>query len=600
MRLRFGTIAVLLAAVFDAAPSLPQVADQGTDAARNWNATIQVLVRDERGQPLAGLRADDFILTEHGARDRVLDATSLSRPASFSGTEHSSNDTGAVSLLSKSSQPLTWVLVVLAPMSATDRDAAIDELEEFLNRPQPQHWRLALLDDAGELTSFDNGPEKVRARLEYLAKHSSPQQFISGPWIGTAGRAMEELAIQPGRHAIVFASDFEYDVSGVGRNPQLMRVGPSAFIDSAVRARAAMYTVQRSGPGTVVPFGAAADDAQYFGSGQQVAQMIMDQTVSLGVARSDFLYAADQTGGQSARDMKDAFREIASDAAGYYRITFRPNLNEADGAWHPISIATRVPHARIRSAGYYLAPTAENRQQMPAAMRDALRAGASASGLDAAAHVWLFPDAGGVNTGVMAADLMWSAKEGKVDPSSKVQIFAQVVDESMGRVVGSWLSERQWNSANAASFTLHWQQEATLYPGSYSLRVVAMDSGTKRIVTRAFSFVVRSVPGKGVNRVSQVVIATRCMKDEEREGRTNLFDPLMHEGCLLAPSASASVSLRDDPTVLVRIYSADQKFGESIIRRWKAMRSWKAALAFHSQSPKQNCVDWLCPANSIS
>jgi hypothetical protein len=458
-------------------------------------------------------------------------------------------------------------------MSVQGRNLAISELQKFLNHP-PKDWLFALFDDAGEFVPFSQDTQALRSRLDFLEHHTSPPQFSDGPWMSKAGRAIEELAIRPGRHAIVFTSDFEWNVSDpIFINPHHppLRVGPSAFVGAAVYAQAAMYTVQGSGPGVVVPFGGAAE-YQYPGSGQQVADMINMQSTSLGERRSDFLYAAEQTGGLAARDILDAFADIAADAAGFYRIIFRPNIDEADGAWHPILVAVRAPNARVRSASYYLAPTAESRQQIPAPIRAALKAGANTSGLDVAAHVWLFPDIERVHTGVMAADISWPAKAGNITPNSKIQIYTQLVDESMGRTVGSGLSDRTWDSSEGHPQTIHWQREAALYPGTYSLRVIALDTASGRMGTREFAFVIYP-SGKPMFRLSDVVVASRCLAGDEVQGRTNLLDPMVLDGCLLAPSADASFSAAQSPTIMVKIYTTDQKLREMLFKQWKAYAS---------------------------
>ena len=578
MTFRFGNAGKLFIAILLAHIPLPCCQSQSKDHAQ-WTASIQLLVRDDREVPISGLSAADFTVTEHGAQSRIVEVRNLSQLSGQTqpDAEISKAPFGSIFSTMREVPPpkQAWVLFVLAPMSASGRGFAIESLLKVLKRPETGDWRIAMLDDEGEFIPFSQSLDSLRSRLEKLAKHASSPQLIDGPWVGLANRAIEELAIRPGRHAIVFASDFEWNVSAPeARNPHLLRVGPSEFVGAAVHAQAAMYTVQEgSGPGVVVPFGGASE-WQYSGSGQQMAEMLMAETVSLGSIRSDFLYAAAETGGLPAADIEDAFAEIAADAAGYYQITFEPRLQEADGAWHPISISVRQPHARIRGPRYYLAPTEENRLQIPASLKEALKQealkqGASTSGLEIATHVWLFPDGGGVHTGIMAADLGWPAIDATEPNGSRLQIFAQLFDDSMGRVVGSWLSNREWHSEVGQRPTIHWQREASLYPGSYTLRVAAMDSESNKIGARAYSFLVTPLTGPAL-RFSGVVIADRCMEVNEHEGRSNLLDPMILDGCSLAPAASGSFSPDQNPTIFVRLYPPDEKIGMLITKQWKA------------------------------
>ncbi len=572
MTYRFDTSAAFFVSALLAIPLPSQTLDPPKDSARNWTATIQALVRDDRGNPIAGLGADDFILTEHGERDKIVEVLSLTGPDSNGqqvALESLHPQLVAPTQVTQGPHAATWVLVVLAPMSSSSRSFAIAGLLKFLNQSGADKWHVAMFDDEGNFVPFGQDLGALRSRISALAKHVSAPQFQGGSWVLQASRAIEDLAIRPGRHAIVFASDFESNVSDpIARNPDLLRIGPSAFIGAAVYAQAAMYTVQGSAPGVVVPFGGAAE-SQYSGSGEQVAEIINRQTVGLGELRGDFLYAAEQTGGHVASDMQDAFADIASDGTGYYQIAFQAKPIELDGGWHPVSISVRAPNAHIRGPGYYLAPVAESRRQIPISIAEALKQETSTTRLDAAAHVWLFPDAQGVHTGVMAADLSWPTKNEGAAQSSRIQIFAQLFDDSMGRVVGSWLSERDWKMTAGQYQTAHWQREATLYPGSYTLRVMAMDSASRRIGTREYSFLVNRSNGPAI-RFGAIVIADRCLEEEEREGRSNLLDPLLLDGCLLAPPASAGFSLNQKPTVIVRIYPPNEKVGALILKQWKA------------------------------
>ena len=152
-----------------------------------------MLVRDNDGHPLSGLGPKDFILTEAGTRTTVLDVRSFSQP--------------------QSTPPPTSVLLVLAPASAQGRNSAITGLLKFLESPIPAGWTLALIDDTGQVTPFTHDPAVLRARLQYLETHVSPPQFFGGSWSTEVSRAIQELAIRIGRHSMIFATDFESNVS---------------------------------------------------------------------------------------------------------------------------------------------------------------------------------------------------------------------------------------------------------------------------------------------------------------------------------------------------------------------------------------------------
>jgi len=459
-------------------------------------------------------------------------------------------------------------------MSAAGRAESIAGLQQWLNQHHLSGWSLALFDDAGQFLPFSNNVEAIRSRIDNLERHVSPPQLVGGPWMSLASRAIAEIGSRPGRRAIIFASDLASDSSL--HDARRLRVLPSELVDAAVRAQTPMYAVQASGPGTVIPFGSSQATVgwktQRWTSleGQEVVDRTNSQSVALGEVFSDFVWSAYQTGGRPARTVRDAFEKIAEDAEGFYQITFRPNPREADGGWHLVSTEVRSPRLHGKYASYYAAPLTENRQKIPDAILAALDAHAHTPGLDAAAHVWIFPDKDGLSTGVMAADFAWPSVDESVVPQSKVQIFAQIFDETGDRAVGSWLTERDWNTSDDGAPSIHWQREAPLYPGTYSLRVFALDPASKRVVTRTFPFTVDPPDGTGIIRFSHPIVADRCLADDEREGRVNLLDPLTLDGCLLAPSASGSFSRDDQLKVLVRFYPREKTVTSTILTSWKA------------------------------
>jgi VWFA-related protein len=545
---RFGTFMVCLLLFVPHCLCSQAVSGTETSGPR-WTATVQVLVRDKEGHPLAGLGADDFTLAEGGSRDRVLSVRNLNQS-------------------STNGQSQTSVLLVLAPASAPGRNTAIKGLLKYLDSPIPGSWTLALIDDTGKFTPFSHDTAVLRARLQQLAHEVSPFQFYGGSWPTEASRAMQQLALRIGRHAIVFATDFEFDVSDPdARDRRLARFGPSDFISDAVLAQAAMYTVEASGSRVTIPFGGAAE-VQYFGSGQEVAEAMRLDMVNAFRTRGDFLSGANETGGLAASDIQEALSDVAADAAGYYQITFVPNLQETDGAWHPISVSVPGRHVRLRGPRYYLAPTSETQQRIQATILAAF-GDKSAPRLDTAAHVWLFPDSGGVHTALLAADFVWPVNLPQPPTGRKLQIYTQLVNESMGQLVGGWFDEQPWKHNAARSHTVHWQRETPLYPGRYSLRVIALDPATATVGTREFAFAI--YPSAVTNfHLSEIIIADRCLAADEVHGRANLLDPLLLNGCILAPSASASFSAAQSPTMMVRIYTIDPKLRDTVLKQWKA------------------------------
>jgi len=568
-----------------------QTAPPAASSETNWYATVQVQVRDGSGRPISGLEPANFVVNENGSPDPVVSVQSFQEltsapPVTEPGSPIPQSSTAtnlaqSTSPITKTARSTTWVLIILAPMSATGRNASITGIQKFLSQPHPADWSFALFDDGCELTPFRGDINAIQSRLYFLARHFSPPQFIeSSPWVPLASRAIAELGVKPGRRAVIFASDFVFDIADpIARNPGLLRVSPSQFIDAARSAQAPMYTFQASGPGVLTPFGDAANAAQPeamrpmpfpLPPGEMAASQINSTLVRLGADVADFAWSAYQTGGRSARTMQEALERIAEDAAGFYRITFRPRILEADGSWHPVSVQVRSSRVHTRYSSFYVAPNSESRQRVPAAIRAALDSGANPNGLDAATRVWIFPDTNGMSTTLMAADIAWPASDRSGVQNSKLRLYVQLINQNIGHPVGSWITERAWNDSSGGAPTIHWQRELPLHPGSYELRLLAMDETSKRLTTRSFPFTADPGAGFGAIRLSHTLLASRCLSDEEREGRKNLLDPLLFDGCLLAPPAAGTFSLHTKPTVLVRLYAADHNLEPLILKHWKA------------------------------
>jgi VWFA-related protein len=519
-------------------------------------AKVMVLVRNEQGAPVPDLTADDFIVTEHGARDPISSVESLFRVAPI---DHEQPARSALNEKETNAPPAaTHVLLIITPMSAVGRSDALRAAIRFLSRPEAESWQIALLDGSGSYVSFGRNAQQLREILQKPAAHVSAPQYIGSSWLSRSNRAIQELGILPGRRAIVVVSDYESNM----------------FIDSALQARAALYTVQSSGPVTAVPFGSAAGE-QFAGSGveagPEMARELREETVRLGNLRSDFLCAADATGGMPARDLKDAFDQIAADAAGSYLVSFQAHPNEADGAWHPVSIRVRTPHLRVRGPGFYEAPVAMGTTQLPDGMKRELQLGDHSLDLMVAAHAWLFPNSrSGVHTGVFAAELEWSDKDRAPAIGSRLQIFAELVNETTNSAAGSWYEERDWPAEGGKPSAIHWQKEAPIYPDSYALKVIAMDAASGKMGATTFAFMAHPLDGQAL-RFSGVVLADGCVPAQEQAAnRQNLLDPLLWKGCELNASPTARFKSSQNLTVFVRLYPPDERFSKIITKQWKA------------------------------
>jgi VWFA-related protein len=539
------------------------------------DATVLVTVRNGRGGAVQGMTAADFIVSERGAPDQISTIENLSPVSTTS--QQVSPDSGQLKslrqqVLTNSKTEEIHVLLIIAPMGATGRHDAIRAAAQSIARPVAEKCQIAILDDSGTYNGYGHTVDQLKLILEGLTKNVGTPQYVGGSWMRKANQAIRELGLMPGPRAILLVTDYESkSPAATKQNPWLQRVSPSVFVDSALRAQAGIYTVQSSGPATVVPLGSAdATQPEGFQSGEDVAHETMDETVQLGTLRSDLIYAADATGGKPARSLADAFDQIAADAAGTYLVSFHPNLDGDDGAWHPVSVSLRNRDLRLRAPKYYAAP-AMNGAQLPAAMLKALQTSGRSSDMGIAARAWLFPDSrSGVDNGVFAADVDWINQAPAPAAGTRIQLFAELINESTNAVAGSWYEQREWPSATDQSSGIRWHKEAPLYPGSYLLRVFSFDTTSGKVGAGEFRFTAHSLNGEAL-RFAAIVLVDGCLSlEEQSKSRQNLLDPLLWDGCELSPTPAGVFKSNQNPTVLVRMYPPNEQMAKIILNQWKA------------------------------
>ncbi len=525
---------------------------------------VLVWVRNGRGSPVSGLGADDFTITENGLPDRVVDVRSFvsnaeaqSQSAAFPANAVS-REGGPASVDSAGS--LTHVLIVIEPMAAGPRNFAIRDALRFFSTVSAGNWSLALVDDVGNFLPYSCDVHRARSALKQIEGHYAPHAS-RGPWSATVQSAIRELGALPGRHVILLISTHESAYA-------------SMLVGLAIASQAAMYTMDSAGPAVVVPFAGAAE-VQSFETGAipfatgEFAEVELSSTLSeLGYTNTGIGWseqAAEETGGLPVAGVKDAFEHIDADANGYYLVSFEARAQEGGGTFSPFSIEVRRPHLDVKGPRYYMIPSRGMSTQMPADMKAALQSSQNQKGIRVAASSWLFPDQGSAHWGVLAADLTWL--DGTPPAGSRVKIFAELINGSMHGLSATWFEEREWPSEGSS---LHWQKDGSIWPGSYTLRVTAMDTRSGNVAVGTRTFMARPLEGPAF-RFSGIVLADACLSSAERDGeRQNLFDPLVWSGCKMAPRADAQFKSDENVDVLVRIYPPGEKISQLVLKQWKA------------------------------
>ncbi len=534
------------------------------------DATITVLVRDATGQPVPGLAADNFIVREADQRRSVVKVETEHFPVVAPNTQPQTLDPPRQGLSKKSEE--VYVLLVISPMTIGGRSDAIRSANQLLSQSASNCCHIAMLDDSGTYTSFGRGTAEVKLKLEEISRKAPKPQYRGGDWMSSATKAFKDLGIMPGRRAVVFASDYESkSTEAIERNPNLLRVVPSMFIIPALQAQAQIYTIQSSGPSAVVPFGNAASAETYSASGPQLLADIGNETASLGSLRSDLLFAAAETGGLPENSFGDAFGQIIKDAEGYYVLHFRPPPEESDGDRHPIEVTTPLPHLHISATHFYQAPLASSQMRgIPQALSEIMESTTDSKSLQIDTRAWFFPDGrNDVSSLPLSADVMWTNHSTPPRLNSTVEIYAKLRNETMDIEVASWRALRRWTSQQGLTYT-HWQDVISIFPGAYTIRIVAMDKSSGLLGSKTYSFLVHSVSGQSL-AVGPIVLSDRCLNTDVNNGsRLRLIDPILWKGCEIELATRAIFPVDHQFNLLLRLYPGVQKLSEDFIKEWKA------------------------------
>ena len=251
-----------------------------------------------------------------------------------------------------------------------------------------------------------------------------------------------------------------------------------------------------------------------------------------------------------------------------------------DGSFHPITVAARSSQLRVFASPWYLAPgpvDLTSGVMMPRVLWDALNSDRQLTGIAVAPRAWYFPNrTNGLATVPLAAEIAIQQGSPLFVPA---QLVATLIDERQGRRVGFSSETLDWSHGpdsvrkNDTLRLAHWFQTVNLPPGSYQLRVAALDPSTKSIGTATWRFLIGPRDEHDRLAVSSFLLASSCDSAATQPSqRRNLLDPLEVKDCRLVPAASSNFSQDDTMRALVRLYPAGNS-RKDFPQRWTATMS---------------------------
>ena len=493
---------------------------------------VDVAIVDRNGNPITGLRPDQFEVTIDGKPRRVVSAEFVEfAPAAASARTTPVLSRAIVPAYSSNEQLAPTApqgrLIFLAIDQGSFRNfgarGVMEAARRFIDRLQPED-RLGLVTFPGPGPSMPASRDHAAARaataqiigratpfrVEGLDKNVSLAEAIdihAGDMMTTQRVMARECSGFGSSGARLACTEaIRATAVSIGRNAEIQSTRSLAGIEAIIRSlapirerktlvliSAGLPVSDRSGidlqiNSSVAALGreAAAANLNFFvlhvDAGFMDAFSAEERTISdtlyrdLSIMSSGLETISGAAGGSLFQVFVGAdlaFDRVLRETAAAYLLGVESIEGDRDGKTHRISVKVRVPGAEVRSRREVMLPKAGPK---PATPEEALGAALSASRLDAALPIRLAtfnlaPDAAGRRRILLSADI-----GGHASGPAEIWIAYAATDAS-GRAeppVGRKLRLRP--RAGSFSGALSFTEEITLGPGRHTLRFAAIDA----------------------------------------------------------------------------------------------------------------------------
>ncbi len=374
---------------------------------------------------------------------------------------------------------------------------------------------------------------------------------------------MRALAPLPGRKTIV------YVCRGVTSHPSLTQTFRD-LTEAANAAGVSIYGVDATGlevsertreaAQMLARAAAASMSVRNSTGGEAVTReqvMAFETAEQSAMANPSTLLAelAAATGGLVLSDSNDSRKmaqQIAEDIAGYWEVTYKPEIENFDGSFHPVAVKVQRNNVKVQARkGYFAVPPGVEGQVAPfeIPLLAALQAqGPPPGGLPFDAITTdLAPAAGGRTRGELSLELPVERFGIETEPAEGVfrvraAVLALFRDEK-GEIVERLSQTVPYQGPldrleDAKHGMFHWHKPYTVPPGSYSLEIAVQDRVGQKISTQKSKVTVRSIADHGLD-----LSAVRWVRPEAAPAGASEEDPLWSNGAVMNPHAVSKAAL---------------------------------------------------------
>jgi VWFA-related protein len=604
-------------------PSNPQQAAQSTNATAVFGVSItqiveDVFVKDKNGNPIEGLTAKDFVVTEDNVPQTVVYCefqkmvdnpltlqTRDSAPPIPTGADAPKpkvDPVTAVQIMPEASDDVRYrdrrLLAMYFDMSAmppSDQLHALDAAQKFVTKQMKSADLMAIFKYDGEavrvLQDFTDNKDDLMKQIDKMAvtdtgldetntgadasdtgsafgeDDSEFNLFNTNRQLAALQTAVKMLgALKEKKVLIYFASGLQ--LNGIDNQAQFQ-----ATSNAAIRTNTMFYTIDARGLVAMAPMGNATQGSAG-GAGMYNGAGALAQASRFAASQDTMYSLAVDTGGKALLDTNDLSEGLVnaeSSITSYYILSYNTTNTKLDGKMRRVKISLKEDTtAKLDYRQAYIAgktfdkfnATDKERQ-----LADALMMADPITDLSLVMEVNYFQLSAaeyftGISMKVPGSELALARKSGA--ERTTIDFIGEVKDE-FGATVGNIRDHVDQKlsgetAAQLATRPLEWDTNLVLMPGSYSVKVLARDDETGRIGTYMKKFVIPNLnKEQTVVPISSVVLSSQRidMRDAlytAKQDKTPSVNPLIQDGMKLLPSINRVFSKSRDMYIYLQAY----------------------------------------------
>ncbi len=547
-----------------------------------------VVVRDKKtGQPVRGLKASDFSVTENGKPQAItsfdfqtVDEAARLNEATVSGKAPTIAQMLDRSLGATPDQLRDHRLIVLffdtASMQPEDIDRAVDGAKDYIDKKMAPADLVAVASLGTTLSLDHDFTADKAALLRTVAKFngSTDSQGLAaggttGSTDGTADDASsfaaddteytnlntdrELYAIQTIAKSLERVDQRKsmlYFSGGLSRNGIENQASIRSATNAAARANMAIYTVDTRGLQALPPLGDASSGSVR-GTGAYSGATMQAKLDSNAGSQELLNTLASDTGGKAFLDSNDfspAFQQIQHDTEAYYILGFRSTDPRKDGAFRKLTIKLNRQDAKLEYRPGYYAPADFQHQKTEdreAALTEQLHSDTPAVDVSVYLEAFYFRLSANSYDVPMALIVPGSQipfTRTKDQDKATLDIAAQVKN-AQGLVVGNARDTVKLavdGAVGAARRNIQYGTKFALAPGHYHVKFVVRENETGSMGSFETDINVPDQRKQTIKLSSVVVSSQQTAAAPQRRGGGPPAppDPLEHDGHEFVPNVA--------------------------------------------------------------